>query len=139
MAGDTDAVLLARYRLDGHLGVGGMGAVWRATDLLLKRDVAVKLMALALRADPVSWERFRREAQYQAGLRHPGITEVYDYGEHDGQPFIVLEFLDGSDLYSYVRDHPGGLRADEVLRLGTPAAQALAHLPRSGLLQRQIT
>jgi serine/threonine-protein kinase len=138
MAGDGTAVLLARYRLEARLGSGGMGAVWRATDLLLKRDVAVKLMALALRADPVAWERFRREAQYQAGLRHPGITEVYDYGEADGQPFIVLEFLDGSDLFSYLRDYPGGLPASRVVELGTQAAEALAYLHGSGLLHRDI-
>jgi hypothetical protein len=131
-------VLLSRYRLDQHLGTGGMGTIWRATDLLLKRDVAVKLMATQLRLDPVSWERFRREAQYQAALRHPGITEVYDYGEHDGQPFIVMEFLDGGDLHALLRASPGGLPAGQAVSLAIQAADALAYLHDSGILHRDI-
>jgi Protein kinase domain len=115
-----------------------MGTVWRATDLLLQREVAVKLMAPQLRLDPVSWERFRREAQYQAALRHPGITEVYDYGEHEGQPFIVMEFLDGGDLYTLLRENPGGLTTDRAVSLGIQAADALAYLHDSGILHRDI-
>jgi tRNA A-37 threonylcarbamoyl transferase component Bud32 len=134
----TGTVLLGRYRLDRQLGGGGMGTVWQATDLLLKRDVAVKLMAPQLRSDPVSWERFRREAQYQAALRHPGITEVYDYGEHEGQPFIVMEFLDGSDLSALLRGNPQGLPVAEAAALAVQAADALAYLHDSGLLHRDI-
>jgi len=132
------AVLLGRYRLDRRLGTGGMGTVWQATDLLLKRDVAVKLMAPELRLDPVSWERFRREGQYQASLRHPGITEVYDYGEHDGLPFIVMEFLDGEDLHALLGASRGGLPADRAVSLAIQAADALAYLHDSGILHRDI-
>src|SRR2546423_13852904 len=97
-----DTVIGGRYRLDDILGRGGMSEVWLAEDLELGRLVAIKL--LAPNADNA---RFEREARAVASLGHPNITQLYDYGEADGRPFMVLEYL------------PGGTLEDR-LRAGTP-------------------
>ena len=89
----TETIVAGRYRLLEQLAVGGMSAVWTAHDLELDRRVALKL--LAPDADP---ERFAREAQAAAALSHPNVCRLYDYGETDGRPYLVLELLDGGSL-----------------------------------------
>src|SRR5579872_4458863 len=98
----AETLIAGRYRLDELLGRGGMSEVWCATDLELGRRVALKL--LAPNADNA---RFEREARAVASLAHPYITQLYDYGEEDGRPYMVLEYLSGGTL-------------EERLRAGTP-------------------
>ena len=88
-----ETLIADRYRLDRLLGQTGMSEVWAATDLELGRTVALKL--LAPNADTA---RFEREARAVASLAHPNITQLYDYGESDGRPYMVLEYLPGGTL-----------------------------------------
>ena len=94
-----ETVIAGRYRLDELLGRGGMSEVWRAEDLELGRRVAIKL--LAPNADTA---RFEREARAVASLAHPNVTQLYDYGESDGRPYMVLEYLPGGTLEDRLRD-----------------------------------
>src|SRR5881227_4035227 len=98
----AETLIAGRYRLDELLGRGGMSEVWAATDTELGRRVALKL--LAPNADNA---RFEREARAVASLGHPNITQLYDYGESDGRPYMVLEYLSGGTL-------------EHRLRAGTP-------------------
>src|SRR5919206_2873147 len=88
-----EEVIAARYRLDSLLGKGGMSEVWRAEDLELERPVALKLLA-----PDADRARFDREARAAAALAHPNITQLYDYGETEGRPYMVLEYLPGGTL-----------------------------------------
>lgn len=102
--------LAGRYLLEALVGRGGMGEVWRATDQELGRPVAVKVMLASLAASPDAARRFRREARTVAKLSHPGIVVVHDVGSHDGQPFMVMEFLHGRDVAAMLAASPEGLR-----------------------------
>ena len=86
-----------RYRLDGRIAVGGMGEVWRATDLVLGRPVAVKLLRPGAAGSGEDLARFRAEARHAGSLSHPGIARVYDYREAD-PPYLVMELVDGPSL-----------------------------------------
>jgi Tol biopolymer transport system component len=90
--------LVGRYRLDDRLGEGGMGVVYRAWDTVLERVVALKLMIGDTSVDPAARERFLRYARSAAQLTHKNIVTVHDLGEHQGQPYLAMEFLDGEDL-----------------------------------------
>jgi serine/threonine protein kinase len=94
----TPTLLGNRYRLGERIAAGGMGSVYRAVDEALGRQVAVKALRRELADDPTFLERFRREARAAAGLSHPGVAGVYDYGELGGQPFIVMELVEGETL-----------------------------------------
>ena len=83
MSGRTDLMLGSRYRLTERIAGGGMGEVWRAEDTVLGRDVAVKILRREYADDPTFLARFRAEARHTAGLSHPGIAAVYDFGEGD--------------------------------------------------------
>jgi eukaryotic-like serine/threonine-protein kinase len=129
-----------RYRLVERIGRGGMGEVWRATDLRLERSVAVKLLPAQADADPKLVARFRREAQLAAGLQHPGITVVHDIDEHPpGQLlYLVMELLDGDDLGKVLVRHPGGLALDESLSIAVQTSGALAAAHARGIVHRDI-
>ncbi|GAA3973811.1 protein kinase [Thermobifida alba] len=130
-------VLIDRYRLDERIGVGGMGEVWRATDILLSRPVAVKLLHMAQVSDPVSQQRFRTEAQITAALSHPNIAQVYDYGDQDGYSFLVMELITGESLSAIIKRNPG-LDADITLDVVDQAAQALSAAHAAGVIHRDI-
>ena len=98
--------LSGRYRLDERIGAGGMSTVYRALDMTLERDVAVKLMHREIAADSDQLERFRREARAVAQLSHPYIVEVIDAGEDEGRPYIVFEYVQGETLKERIR-RPG--------------------------------
>jgi hypothetical protein len=122
----------SRYRLDERIARGGMAEVWAAHDLELDRRVAVKLLHRG--ADPV---RFSREARAVAGLSHPGICQLYDYGDADGHPYIVLEYLPGGTLEDRLaRGQP--LPADDSARIARELASALAHAHARGLVHRDV-
>lgn len=127
--------LAGRYVLERVLGSGGMGDVWQGTDRQLERPVAVKVMRDRL-ADP---RRFQREGRIAARLQHPGITVVHDVGTHDGQPFIVMELLHGSDLQAMLRQAPGGrLPVEKAVSLIVQAATALQVAHAAGVIHRDL-
>ena len=92
---------IGSYRIDGVLGRGGMGVVYRATDTKLHRPVAIKFLSIV--ADEQARRRFHQEAETASGLNHPHIVTVYDVGEHDGQQYIVSELVDGGTLDEWSR------------------------------------
>ncbi len=137
-AGAAQPMLLAkRYRLDRRLAHGGMSEVWVATDTILDRQVAVKLLKAALADDPVVVERFRREAIAAAGLNHPYIVSIYDTVEEDGRAAVVMELVPGRSLRDLL-DENGRLGVDETLVIGRAVAAALDHAHRAGLVHRDI-
>ena len=125
-------VFANRYELGEEIGHGGMADVYLAHDRLLDRRVAVKVLAPAFASDPNNVERFRREAQSAAGLNHPHIVAVYDWGEEDGTPFIVMEYVPGQTLREVI-DSYGHLSPFEAGHIAAEIADALsfAHLNRA--------
>jgi hypothetical protein len=127
-----------KYRIDAVVGRGGMGAVFRARDVRLERDVAVKVVRAETMANPESKARFQREAQIVARLQHPGIVTVFDYGNlPHGAAFLVMEFVAGEDLRHLLkREHR--LAPDRVVQLldGIAAAVDAAH--RASVLHRDL-
>src|SRR5690349_23790799 len=94
-----------RYRLEEEIGRGGMGSVWRAFDLHLKRYVALKRMHAEQLKRPAAHDRFQQEAVAIAQLQDPHVVQIYDYGLDDGVPFLVMELLGGEDLDARLRRH----------------------------------
>ena len=130
-------LLANRYRLDRRLAHGGMSEVWVATDTILDRQVAVKLLKASLADDPVVVERFRREAIAAAGLNHPYIVSIYDTVEESGRAAVVMELVPGRSLRSLL-DESGRLGIDETLVIGRAVAAALSHAHQAGLVHRDV-
>ncbi|MWA05235.1 protein kinase [Actinomadura sp. LD22] len=128
-----------RYRLEGLIGRGGMGEVWRAVDTRLRRPVAVKALPAELADVPGAMERFEREAEATAALQHPGIMVVFDVGRtEDGLAYLVMELLEGEDLRTVMRRRPGGLPIAEAAGLAVQIADALAAAHSRGIVHRDI-
>jgi eukaryotic-like serine/threonine-protein kinase len=127
----ADEVIAGRYRLLEPLGRGAMSSVWLAQDEELERRVAVKM--LGQNADRA---RFEREARAAAALSHPNICSLYDYGEADGRPYMVLEYLPNGSLEDRLKSGP--LPDDETLRFATEMAAGLAHAHERGLVHRDL-
>ena len=125
------------YELLSLLGTGGFGRVYRVRDLQLEREVALKVLQPLLTRDPEVVERFRREAQLAAGLRHPNIVNIYDIGGRSGLLWYTMELIDGPSLAQLV-ERDGPLPLDRTLRLLREALSALAHAHGSGLVHRDI-
>ncbi|MCO6007383.1 serine/threonine protein kinase [Actinoallomurus purpureus] len=130
-------VLNDRYVLDERLAVGGMGEVWKATDRLLGRPVAVKLLKQQYLDDETFRGRFRAEARFAAGLQHGGIAQVYDYGEQDDLAYLVMELVLGETL-SQILARDGRLSVDATLDLIGQAARALQIAHSAGIIHRDI-
>ncbi len=130
------AALFPEYEVASVIGRGGMGAVYRAHDPRLDRPVAIKVLPPHLRADPAFAERFAREARTLAKLQHPHILTVFDYGEREGLPFLVTEFVDGLDL----RRLMAAERIDpaEALRIVPQVCDALQYAHERGVVHRDI-
>lgn len=137
----AEGLVAGRYRVVDVVGQGGMGRVLHAGDPVLDREVALKEIALprgltaAERARML--ERIRREAKIAAGLNHPGIVRVHDMVEHEGEPVIVMEFLDGRSLGTLIRES-GPLRPDHAARIAAEVADALGHAHRAGVVHRDL-
>jgi hypothetical protein len=129
--------IFAGYRLDALAGRGGMGVVYRATELALLRTVALKVMAPWLLEDDLARERFVREARLAAAIEHPNVIPIHATGDQDGLAYIAMRFVDGSDLRALIRrDH--ALSAPRAARIVAQVAAALDAAHRSGLVHRDV-
>jgi len=137
MRPDTDLLLGDRYLLTERIAGGGMGEVWAASDEVLGRPVAVKILRREYADDPTFLERFRAEARHAAGLSHTGIAAVYDYGEDDESPFIVMELVPGEALSAEIA-REGALAPDRTLDIIGQAALALQIAHDGGVIHRDV-
>jgi eukaryotic-like serine/threonine-protein kinase len=139
LASETAALVgrqLDAYRIEAPLGSGGMGEVYRATDMRLHRAVALKILPPDLRSDPALRHRFEREAQAIAALRHPHICVLYDVGQADGIDFLVMELLEGETLAARLARGP--LPADEAVARALEIADALSAIHQRGMVHRDL-
>ena len=125
------------YELGERIGAGGFAEVFKARDLRLKRDLAVKVLRPDLGLTPGMLQRFRREAEMIATLRHPNIVPIYDVGEGDGLAFLIMPFIAGESLRAYI-DREGALPAKEVRRILREAASGLGAAHEMGVIHRDI-
>ena len=125
-----------RYEFLEPIGTGGMAVVWRARDRTLGRPVAIKRLLPHLASDPSAAQRFRREARAAAALTHPGIVTVYDTGEDDQGPYIVLELVEGRTLADRLREGP--VDPSEAAGIVASVADALDHAHAQGVIHRDV-
>lgn len=126
-----------RYELQSRIAIGGMGEVWQATDLVIGRQVAIKILKDEYLGDPGFLERFRAEARHAALVNHEGIANVFDYGEEEGSAYLVMELVPGEALSTILeREHV--LPTDKVLDIVAQTASALQAAHAAGLVHRDI-
>jgi len=136
MREDLNGCVVGTYRLLSHLGAGGMGEVYLAHDAKLDRPVALKFLSPELAANRDRLQRFHQEARAVSSLNHPHILIVHDFGELDGRPYMVTEFVEGETLRQ--RLARGAMAARDVVAIGTQVAEALAAAHARGLVHRDI-
>ena len=127
---------LGAYEIVSSLGAGGMGEVYKARDLRLGRLVAIKLVSDDLAADRVASDRLAREARLTSSLNHPNIVTVYDVGESDGRPFIVMEFVAGQSLHQALQWQR--LKPARVIEIASQIADGLAVAHAAGIVHRDL-
>jgi len=130
-------VLFGGYRIEAVVGRGGMGVVYRATDLSLSRPVALKLIAPEFAQDPAFRERFLREPRLAASLDHPGVVPIYEAGEREGQLYLAMRWVEGSDLRQMLQ-HGGRLSPEVTVSVLSQVAEALDATHRRGLVHRDV-
>lgn len=133
---EVGQVLAGRYRLVELLGQGGMATIFRAHDAQLGRDVAVKVLRAEYGRDPAFVTRFRQEAQSAAALNHPNVVNVFDFGMESGDPFIVMELVDGGDLATAIHDH-GPMEPLAAARIAQQIYEALDAAHARGIVDRK--
>ena len=126
-----------RYELQSRIAIGGMGEVWQATDLVIGRLVAIKILKDEYLGDPGFLERFRAEARHAALVNHEGIANVYDYGEEEGSAYLVMELVPGEPL-SAIIEREKTLSIDKVLDIIAQTSAALQAAHSAGLVHRDI-
>jgi eukaryotic-like serine/threonine-protein kinase len=132
-------MVAGRYRIEGRLGAGGMSTVFRATDSVLERSVAVKLLAEHLAEDEAFVARFRREALSAARLQHPNVVQVFDSGQDpdSGRHYIVMEYVDGPSCADLLRENKR-LEVDETVHIVRDACHGLDYAHRAGVVHRDV-
>src|SRR4051794_18011532 len=126
-----------RYELQSRIAIGGMGEVWEATDHVIGRTVAIKILKDEYMGDPGFLERFRAEARHAALVNHEGIASVFDYGEENGSAFLVMELVPGEAL-STILERDGQLSTDKTLDIVAQTSAALQAAHAAGLVHRDI-
>ena len=127
---------ISHYSITEKLGEGGMGVVYRARDLTLHRDVALKFLALGILDDLEARERVLQEARTISALNHPNICTIYEVGEAEGRPYLVMEYIEGHPLTHEVIS--GGLSTEVLVRYGLQLAESLAHAHERGIVHRDL-
>jgi Tol biopolymer transport system component len=127
---------LGQYEIIAPIGAGGMGEVYRARDLQLGREVAIKILPASLSRDPDRLRRFEQEARAAAALNHPNILAVYQFGTHEGSPYLVSELLEGSTLREHVLRGPLPIR--KAVDFGIQVARGLAAAHEKGIVHRDL-
>src|SRR5262245_3374452 len=128
---------IGKYEILKHIASGGMGAIYKALDTDLGRQVALKVLPPEMAAKPAMLKRFQREARSAARLRHENIVTIYDVGEAAGTYFLALEFVDGIDLHDYICRR-GKLKPELARQILVQATRALAHAHEQGIVHRDI-
>ena len=135
-AGFAVGETVSHYRLLDYIGSGGMSVLYKAEDTILGRRVAIKFLSDSLTRDPAVIDRFRREARAASSLSHPNICTIHEIGEHDGLPFIVMEFLEGRSLRDMIRGHP--LAGDPLIDYALQIASGLEAAHSHGVIHRDL-
>ena len=132
----SGAMEFGDYVLEEEIAHGGMGVIYRARQVELNRTVAIKLLLLGRYSSAESVERFRREARAAAALRHPNIVAIYEVGEHDGQHFLAMEFVEGRNLLAVLREGP--LTSRHAAEIVVSVARAIQYAHEHGVLHRDL-
>ncbi len=130
--------LLAGCRIEGIVGRGGMGVVYRATQLSLERPVALKVIAPDFAGDITFRERFKRESRIAASIEHPNVIPVYEAGEGEGQLYLIMRYVEGTDLRAVIDGEGGGLSPERAAQLVAQVAAGLAAAHRRDLIHRDV-
>lgn len=132
-----NALLAEKYRVLNEIGRGGMSVVYKGVQEFVDREVAIKILQSQLVSDPTSVKRFQQEAQAASLLKHENIIKMYDFGIHDGRPYLVMDFLVGESLSDIIR-RDNQVECERAIKIFIQATDALAHAHRHGVIHRDL-